>query len=159
MSTPADPQVPNEGPTFPGGAPNRTADPSLGNDPKGDGSSPAAGDPARHLGPGAVTADPDQPARPAGAPDGGREGEGGHATTNVPTTPGTAQGGAQSQGTLPNGAPTDSELDGGKGDGTSPKPEPIRDRPATVTDDPDNPAIAHGSNTPPTTHRPVTGGQ
>lgn len=158
MTTPADPQVPNEGPTFPGGAPNRTSDPDLGNDPQGDGSSPGAGDPARHLGPGAVTADPDQPARPAGSPDGGREGEGGHATTNVPTRPGTAQGGGETQ-SAPGTPVTQAPGSTGVGTGTSPSAEPIRDRPANVTDDPDNPAIAHGSNTPPTTHRPVTGGQ
>lgn len=158
MTTPADPQVPAEPPVEPGGVPAPTADPALGNNPKGSGSSPQSGDPSRRLGPGAVTADPDDPAKPAGAPDGGREGEGGAATPYVPTTPGTAQGGGSRQAAPGTPVTQVPGVGGDVGVGTSPSPEQIRDRPANVTTDPDNPAKPAGSNTPPTTHPPVTGG-
>lgn len=157
--TPADPQVPAEPPAQPGGVPNPTPDPALGANPKGSGSSPASSDPAAQRGPASVTADPDNPVRPAGAPDGGREGEQGPATSYVAPSPGTAQGGATSQAAP--GAPVTPVPGVGQdvGVGTSPSPTHFPSgRPASVTPDPETPARPAGSNTPPTTHPPVTGG-
>jgi hypothetical protein len=106
-----------------------------------------------------VTEDPDNPDSPVAGPDGGREGEGGAATPYVPTLPGTAQGGGSSEAAPGTPVTQVPGAGGNVGVGTSPSAEPIVDRPFTVTQDPETPVTPAGSNTPPTTHAPVTGGQ